>query len=224
MLLAQAAHVAAALRAIRSDVAETIIKAAIEAVKTGLSEAYFEAVEDALADYSATSGAAAYGQTAATIETGVFDQINHRAAAWANEQAATLVSQVDEATRNAVRKAVADGLASGKTSAEIADAIEGIDDLGGLPAFGKERASLIAHTEIANANSAGALIGYKAARDGGVNVMKRWYIAPGDKVCVLCQENADAGPINLDAEFPSGHDAPLGHVNCRCSLAPHLVY
>ena len=37
------------------------------------------------------------------------------------------------------------------------------------------------------------------------------------------EENAAAGPIDLDDEFPSGDDAPTAHPNCECALMP-VVY
>jgi phosphohistidine phosphatase len=36
--------------------------------------------------------------------------------------------------------------------------------------------------------------------------------------CETCQENADAGWIDMDEQFPSGDDEPPAHPNCNCEL------
>jgi len=36
--------------------------------------------------------------------------------------------------------------------------------------------------------------------------------------CEMCQENADAGWIDMDDTFPSGDDEPPAHPNCDCDI------
>jgi hypothetical protein len=122
--------------------------------------------------------------------------------------------RIDKSTRNMVRDTVYQGLKDGKRSSEIAD------ELQAAYPFSDERAELIANTEIANAHSQGALMGYKAARQGGVAVRKSWVTSGNANVCIVCQDNEDAGPIDLDDEFPSGDDAPGAHPLCACVLVP----
>jgi DNA topoisomerase-1 len=222
------------LRAIRSGKAASvdprhrqIVDDAEDALGVSLTGDETDNLADALGDYAGDSGEAAFAQIGGVVsedEDTIFNQINARAAAWASERAAELVSQIDETTRDAVRNAVGDGLASGKTADEIADDIE---DLG---AFGEKRSSLIANTEIANANSEGALVGYKEARDNGVNVMKAWMITSEatagtheGEACDVCQANADEGPIDLDEDFVGGVSAPSQHPFCRCVLVPVIL-
>jgi hypothetical protein len=50
---------------------------------------------------------------------------------------------------------------------------------------------------------------------------KRW-ITDGDP-CEECDENALVGWIPSDEEFPSGHDEPDAHPNCKCSLETRRV-
>src|SRR5262249_39504144 len=107
---------------------------------------------------------------------------------------------------------IAQGLDDNLGHDEIADAIQ---EAG---AFSDDRAETIANTEIGHANSVGALNGYKAARDAGVKGKKAWLA--DDNPCPDCQENEDAGPIDLDDVFPSGDDAPLAHPGCECTLVP----
>ncbi len=80
----------------------------------------------------------------------------------------------------------------------------------------EDRAALIANTEVAGANSGGALVGMKEAQDAGVGMLKEWGV--DSDPCPICEENADAGPIPLDEDFPSGDDAPQAHPGCLCVL------
>jgi hypothetical protein len=79
----------------------------------------------------------------------------------------------------------------------------------------KERARTIATTEMGQAMEDGSLAHEK--EQGATH--KVWITSQDDKVSDICYENAAAGPIPIDEQFPSGHDAPLGHVGCRCSAA-----
>lgn len=168
---------------------------------------------DALQSVAADSAGLGYAQVSlGDVGDDVFEQLNEAALAWAKDHAAELVTQIGDTTRDAVRQAIADGLDGNLSTAEIAD------NIAGLGAFSDDRAALIAETEVANANSSGALDGYRAARDTGVEVMKEWLLGP--EPCDVCQENADAGPIGLDDEFPSGDDAPTAHPRCECALSP----
>lgn len=145
----------------------------------------------------------------------LFEQLNQRALEWAQDNAADLVSGVTETTRDVVRQAIVKGLDGNLSTADIAKSIES------LTAFSDDRAKLIAETEIAGANSEGALQGYIAASDAGVNLKKQWLL--GADPCDVCQTNAAAGPIDLQEPFPSGDMATPGHPHCKCSIAP-VVY
>ncbi|MGO9773372.1 MAG: phage minor head protein, partial [Roseiarcus sp.] len=190
------------------------IGAVLDGFDLDLPAAERDDLESVLAGVAADSAELGYAQVGVgDVGDDLFEQLNEAALAWAKQHAAELVSQISDTTRDDVRSAIADGIASNLSTAEIADAIA---DLG---AFSDARALLIAETEIATANSQGALAGYKQASADGVEVMKEWLVA-ADDVCDDCQDNADAGPIDLDEDFPSGDDAPPGHPHCRCALSP----
>jgi hypothetical protein len=208
----QAKDVAAAIRGtlFKAAMDERSIEDFVASLDLGMSVDQIADFSAQMADIAAQSGDLAYAQIGSDKD--IFEQISERAVAWADEHAADLVSNIDEVTRESVRQAIEDGTAEGLSSSEIADNIE---QIGG---FSSDRAQLIADTEIAAANSNGALEGYRAARDGGANVQKAWLL--GSEPCDACQENADAGPIDLDETFPSGDDAPPGHPRCECALEP----
>jgi hypothetical protein len=99
---------------------------------------------------------------------------------------------------------------------DVAQAI--VDDLRDSYLFSPERADTVSRTEIAMANSDAAMTTYREAQGIGVSVQKEWILGPDP--CPICGENADAGPIDLDDEFPSGDDTVPAHPNCECAVIP----
>ncbi|MFH6786307.1 MULTISPECIES: phage portal protein [Methylobacterium] len=157
------------------------------------------------------------------------DQVNEGAVAEARARAAELVGmhwdedgnlveakrasyRIDETTRESLRETIVSGLARNIGSDAIADEIEA------SYAFSAERALTIAETEVAAVNGQASLESYHAARHAGVGVKKAWWAENG--CCAACQANAEAGPIDLDDEFPSGDETTPAHPKCRCVVAP----
>ncbi len=157
------------------------------------------------------------------------DQVNERAVAQARARAAELVGmrwdedgnlvearrasyRIDETTRAGLRETIASGLERNIGSDAIADEIEA------SYAFSAERALTIAETEVAAVNGQASLESYHAARADGIGVRKQWFAEHG--CCAACQANAEAGPIDLDDEFPSGDDTTPAHPKCRCVVGP----
>lgn len=73
-----------------------------------------------------------------------------------------------------------------------------------------KRAAMIASTESVNAFQGGL---YHYAKTAGA-VAKEWQTVLG--ACIRCVTNANAGPIPIDQDFPSGHKAPSCHPWDRC--------
>jgi hypothetical protein len=178
------------------------------------SEAY-------IAEVAQDSAGQLLAQLGVDDKNSLVDQVNERAAAWAKDRAAELVSFDDDAdasivdaTIEGIRRIVTNGLLDNIGKDEIADAIEA-----GY-AFSPERADLIARTEISRANSMGSLVGARGARDElGMDLKKEWSTAGDDKVDEdICQPNEDQGPIGLDDYFDSGDESVPGHPNCRCVM------
>lgn len=195
----------------------------IDLILKSLDLSVFEAMEadleDELDNIAADSAQIALGQIGMDDPSSLFNQANERAATWAKAHAAKLVGTsndpkfaLTDSTRDMLRGVIAEGLDQGLDSATIADNIQG------SYAFSEDRAALIANTEIRRANSAGAVEGYREARDSGVNIQKEWLL--GNEPCDECEENADEGPIDLDEDFPSGDSEPPAHPNCNCSVSP----
>jgi len=151
----------------------------------------------------------------------ITNQTFDAAVEWAKARAAELVGKswdedgnlvdnpdaemaITDTLRDEIRSAVADGIEDGASAADLAETIDG------LSGFGADRAELIARTEIIRAHGQGQLAAFRAS---GVVEQKAWSTA-GEDVCDDCQDNEDAGAIDLDDDFPSGDDAPPGHPMC----------
>lgn len=88
-----------------------------------------------------------------------------------------------------------------------------------IASWATDRAQIIAEYEVSKAYHSGAsdaakLIGERQ----GVEVYKAWDIE-ADACDEICVPNFEDGAIPEDILFQSGHDAPPGHPNCRCSLS-----
>ncbi len=154
-------------------------------------------------------------QVEVELNTGIVNQVNARAAAYAKQRAADLVTQIEDTTRTEMRDLIAGAIEDNLSIEQIGDLIQQ------AYSFSEERAQLIADTEIKFANGAGALEGMQMANHEGHHVMKAWW--PDPNACPICQGNADQGQIELDDEFESGDDAPPAHPNCECVLISVLV-
>jgi len=155
---------------------------------------------------------------------------NDRAVDWALDRSAEMVGmkyvdgdlvqnpnaiwRIDEYERETLRETVSLAIEEGWSNDRLASAIQADNE------FSDARAEMIARTETAQADMQGNAIAYKAAQEGGIQLLKRWITAGDDLVSIECQENADAGDIELGETFPSGADWPPEHPNCRCDCAP----
>lgn len=168
-------------------------------------------LSDAIADITASSATETIAKIGVDTSSDIVDQVYDRAVKYAADNSATLVTQVEDATRNMLRFIIEDGLKENKGIGGIADDIEASGP------FSEDRAALIANTEVGDANSQGSLMGLKEAKSKtGLHIMKEWL--PDAEACDVCKDNGDQGPIELDDDFLSGDDAPLAHPRCECAL------
>ena len=234
-LKAKAPEVAASLGASldlqkRGDVEITgRVRAALDAMD--FSDWADELIDD-LAEY--LTAAAASGGSAALRSLGIATESVEaemllRAGDWSKYRAAEMVGmrwadgklipnpdarwQITESTREMISGQVEEALKEGWSTSRLAD------ELAESHAFSEARAEMIARTEIAQADVAGAMSGYRAS-----NLVKgnQWITAEDDKVSDECLACEAAGVIGLDEKFPGGNDAPPNHPNCRCAVIPIL--
>ena len=119
------------------------------------------------------------------------------------------ISSIDQTSYDRLGTKLADALNQGLSKEDTASLIS---DVITDPA----RANMIAVTESARATCVASRDTYESS---GVEYVE-WLVAEG---CEDCQQNRDAGPIPIDATFPSGDSEPPAHPNCMCDLAPYVV-
>jgi len=212
-----AVHVARTLRTFaKASDADTLAAQIADAADLGGLNAIVADAFDDLFDVVVDAATAGLAMVGAKSNDELVDVVSKRAVAYAEARSAELVSvdgdrNIIASTRAAIRKVIVDGLQDNIGTPAIAKNIQASQ------AFSPERAELIAHTEVADANSNGVLEGFKLAAEHGIGLMKTWEITDDD-CCEDCQGNADQGPIPLDDDFQSGDDCPTAHPNCRCVL------
>lgn len=143
---------------------------------------------------------------------------NQAAAEWVNGYTATLYDQINTTTRKKVRTSVREWVENGQPL----DAL--VDEL--APIFGRQRAQLIASTEVTRAYAQGNREAYLRS---GVVTRWEWRTAHDERVCPIC------GPLHktvvrIDSDFSgflpdevrnTGNiTAPPAHPRCRCWIVP----
>lgn len=209
-----------------ADMTADEIAAAVDvsSLQTAIDE-----VTSILSSAGTASAAEAIKPISAYLATGIVDQVNDGAVAYAKDRAAEMVGKrltsdgalvenpnpvyaITDSTRDMIARVITEGLADNIGNQAIIDKIETLG-------FSSARAELISFTEIGNANSNAALEALDGASDSGLTVTKAWLTAGDDRVDEdICEANEDEGEIPVDQAFQSGHMAPLGHPRCRCSL------
>ena len=179
-------------------------------------------ITDDLFTVSADSATAGLAQVGATSTDQLTNQVNAKAVSYAQRRGAELVSlqgrdNIVAPTREMIRQTIAKGLADNLGADAIAEQVQE------STAFSADRADLIAQTEIATANSQGAMDGYREAAGLGITLRKAWQTSNDAGCCDDCQGNEDQGEIDLEDDFQSGDDTAPAHPNCRCVVVPIVM-
>lgn len=179
-----------------------------------------EQLRDLLADMASDRARAAANQIARATPgverdlAQMVNQANDKAVAWAQARVGNLITEVTDATRNAVNELTANAISEGLTNDELATRIsEGFE-------FSQARAERIARTETAEADVQGTLTGF---RESGVVTGKEW--SADASACDFCAA-LDGTVVGLDELFDHDGDlidGPPAHPNCRCSILPVLT-
>lgn len=150
----------------------------------------------------------------------VFSLSNPRAAAYLDE-VINRSSQINETTFERIRGILRDGVANGESYQQMAQRIRDTFDGMGAPSpleHIRDRAELIAVTEIGDAYSEAQLIVGRGLQDAGLEMVKSWLTVGDDRVDPDCAGNEDEGWIGIEDAFSSGDDRPLAHPGCRCVI------
>jgi hypothetical protein len=153
--------------------------------------------------------------------------MRERATEWASQRAAEMVGmkvvdgelkpnpnafwRIDQTTRTLIQANVTAAIENGDSTQQLANRLQNAF------AFSSERAEMIARTEIAKADVAGALIGWK---ETGLVIGKNW-LTDGNP-CPVCQSHEDDGPVPLDFVWEDGVVGPPDHPHCECVLTTVL--
>jgi hypothetical protein len=150
----------------------------------------------------------------------LFKQVNKRAAEWAKKHSAKMVTEINKTTRDGLRELIANGINEGMSVDGLAK------NIARAHSFSKERAELIAVTELAEADVRGNKLLYA---ESGVVSGLQWQAANGvdGSVCPYCAENHNAiVPLNENGmaarPYPSGAAGVPAHPCCRCDEFPVL--
>lgn len=188
----------------------------------------FDDAAEALAEIAKASAARALAQVRVT-DKDITKLVDEDAVHWANSRAAEMIGKkyidgelvdnpnpkwaITESTRESLRSTVSLAVEEGWSPQKLSKQVN--EQTGMWP----QRADTIAVTELAAAHSEGNLIGWKAS---GVVAGKRSLFTgePDATGTDPCPGNAMAGVIGIDEKFPSGHEGPPYHPNCRCVLLP----
>lgn len=158
-----------------------------------------------------TSAERAVEMTAAA-DTGVAARLLRPAIGkYAEREAAFLVKNVTKTTRDAVAAAVGEGLEAGNGPAEIARQIRD------LPAFTRERATLVARTETTRTLTGAPMEALREyGREADMSFVKEWVATMDDRVR---DEHAamHGEKVPIDKAFSNGRMHP-DEPACRCGL------
>lgn len=145
---------------------------------------------------------------------------NPRAVAYLRQHGAELVRGINDTTRDHMRTLITQATEEGWSYNRLARAIrEQFDGFAGLrpQAHIRDRATLVAVTELGEAYETGSAIVVRDLQDAGLVMEKSWLTVGDRRVSAGCLENAAAGWIPFDEPFPSGHMHPLRFPGCRCT-------
>lgn len=136
-------------------------------------------------------------------------------------RAAERIAGIDETTLGLLRTLIEQAIGEEWAYTKLAAAIRAMfRDFGrAVPQRHlRDRAELIAVTEIGQAYLDGQLDNAQRLVDRGAQIEKSWLTVGDDRVSDGCRFNADQGWIPLAQTFRSGHASPLRFPGCRCAL------
>lgn len=144
----------------------------------------------------------------------ITSQVDKAAVDYTKRRGGELIKDLAGTTEKDMRSLLERAVSEGMSVDDLAEAIEG------MGAFGEARAQVIARTELASAHVQGNVQGWQLS---GLNVRKRSLLGDLHDVADICDECADAGEVDMEAEFVDGATFPPYHPNCICDIEPVVV-
>jgi|GEM_PF-1291138 len=136
--------------------------------------------------------------------------VNTSARDWAMQHSAELIKGIEDTTQAGIRGSVARWIENGEPLEALIQDLEMY--------YARDRAELIAITEVTNAFAEANMIAYQQS---GVCQGSTWHTGNDEKVCKIC------GPLNgqkrkFGEEFAPGILKPAAHPRCRCTVSGWL--
>lgn len=206
---------------VRMGLQEAALPNDVEEMIQALLGAVAEEFREAIADALIATAARAYAQSLIGGIGISFDLSVEVLTAIMGEQAAALITQINETTRNIVKAILVDGVEQSQSYSSIAKTLrDTFVDFGALQPQQhiRDRATLIAVTEIGNAYTEAQMQAALDMQAAGLVMEKSWLTVQDDRVSDGCRANESVEWILLDSLFPSGHLRPLRFPGCRCAL------
>lgn len=147
-----------------------------------------------------------------------FDVRNSAAQQYILNEATNRVKGINEESYRQIRTLIYDALENGTPYTQVERQLsELFSGWGKRGPSGRSRAQLVAVTEIGDAYEEGSLRGAKQVESVGIDMEKQWLSSRDARVTPACRTNDQAGWIELEDSFPSGHARPLRFPGCRCT-------
>lgn len=141
-----------------------------------------------------------------------FDAKNEAAKKWARKHSGELVRQITKTTRQRIASAVVNALDGGSPRELYKSILKVIGD--------KDRADLIAKTELMDAANSGQREAWAQAVEEGLLTgleMREWIATDDPSLCDHC-DRLDGQLAELDGDYPDGGGiGPPLHPRCRCT-------
>lgn len=141
-----------------------------------------------------------------------FDAKSEASKRWARKHSGELVRQITKTTRQRIAKAVVRALDGGSPRQLYKDILQVIGN--------KERADLIARTELMDAANSGQRESWAQAVEEGLLTgleMREWIATDDPSLCDHC-DRLDGKLAELDGDYPDGGGiGPPLHPRCRCT-------
>ena len=166
--------------------------------------------------YAGSMQVISYGKTKMGIPIAYEGPPMSQAVNWARDYGSKLVTKMSDESRSRLAQIISDGIQNKRGLEGLASDIrKEFEDMS------VTRSRLIAKTETGNALGQSFL---DRNRDMGVDG-KEWVLGSGGREgnCQDCIDNADAGVIPIEQEFPSGVMTVLQHPGCTCACAPAML-
>jgi SPP1 gp7 family putative phage head morphogenesis protein len=129
--------------------------------------------------------------------------VDEDARQWASDYAYTLVRDIQATSARVLQSQLAEYFATTLTYRGLLDAL--------APTFGRQRAGVIATTEITRAAAEGELVSIR--QSNGVIRRYRWFTGRDERVCPVC------GPRHGEVYEVGKGPTPPAHVRCRCFIS-----